>query len=65
MAKQLNVVPPTSTGGKLTNTPTGISHKASATNPNQEPKAMSRMGKAVQRKQARKEKIATAPYVPA
>ena len=65
MAKQLNVVPPTSTGGKLTNTPSGISHKASATNPNQEPKAMSRMGKAVQRKQARKEKIATAPYVPA
>ena len=35
MTKQLNVMPKTSTGGTLTNTPTGITHTASANNPNQ------------------------------
>lgn len=35
MTKQLNVIPPTSTGGALANTQTGITHTASPNNPNQ------------------------------
>lgn len=35
MTKQLNVMPKTSTGGTLANTPTGVTHTASPNNPNQ------------------------------
>lgn len=37
MSKQLNVMPKTSTGGTLANTPTGVTHTASPNNPNQPP----------------------------
>jgi hypothetical protein len=65
MAKQLNVMPSTSTGGRLANTPTGITHKANATNPNQKPKATSRVGQARQKQAVKKAEIANAPYKPA
>lgn len=65
MAKQLNVMPSTSTGGRLANTPTGITHKANDTNPNQKPKATSRVGQARQKQAIKKAEIANAPYKPA
>jgi hypothetical protein len=48
-----------------TSSPTSVVNKASATNPNQAPKAVSRVAQARQKQAVKKAKIADAPYKPA
>jgi hypothetical protein len=48
-----------------TNSPTSVVNKASATNPNQEPKALSRVDQAKKKQAVKKAKVANAPYKPA
>lgn len=65
MARQLSARGQTSTGGTQTATGRGVRHTASPTNPNQAPKATSRVDQARKKTAAKKAEIANAPYKPA